>query len=245
MHASARVFASRSRNILWRRRGLLERGVCVASGPFGTHYITFDPPEPRGLASNSQYRYIFRVTKCTGVETLCLPPLQVKNSKSRAAARRRRKATSAIVHSRAVLLAADPLIPISRGAAQGAGLARGIVCLSRAHRGAGSYDLDITGRAAPRSLSRTTCGGPGKVGKRYASYETAGNTTGKRYPASRLPVRRCRARMCRDTSPVFTAGGATRHSPYHTRYHTAASPQPRRSGQSTVKSKHLLPPSSR
>ena len=51
--------------------------------------------------------------------------------------------------------------------------------------------------------------------------------------------------VCRDTSPVFTAGGATRDAPYHTRYHTAALPQPRRSGQSTVKSKHLLPPSSR
>ena len=43
----------------------------------------------------------------------------------------------------------DPPGRRARRSTSGAGLARGIVCLSRAHRGAGSYD-SFTGRAAPR-----------------------------------------------------------------------------------------------
>ena len=60
----------------------------------------------------------------------------------------------------------------ARRSTSGAGLARGIVCLSRAHRGAGSYD-SFTGRAAPRFYH----GRPGPGTKAEPGVPGAGRST--------------------------------------------------------------------
>ena len=66
----------------------------------------------------------------------------------------------------------DPPGRRARRSTSGAGLARGIVCLSRAHRGAGSYD-SFTGRAAPRFYH----GRPGPGTKAEPGDRGRGSTT--------------------------------------------------------------------
>lgn len=137
----ARVFASRNRNIMETPRITAKGGLCRLRSIRNSLYqlYKFDPPEPRIVTTGPRIRlrvgyehvqppnagvsplralagpYGCEVTKCTGVETLCLPPLWVKIC-----------APPAPQHLRSWTRRPAHSPELSRGAAQGAGLARGI-----------------------------------------------------------------------------------------------------------------------